>query len=76
VPPADRRSGYERPERRRRYEDYPPRESRSSNGSGTHHPISQVRYRGADDNDGRTERRTQPRSSRSSWEADGWEYDI
>lgn len=80
VPPAERRSAYERPERRRRYDDYEPREPREprvSNGNGTHHPISRVRYRGSDDEgDGRADYRSRPRSSRSSWEADSWEYDI
>jgi hypothetical protein len=77
VPPADRRTGYDRPERRRRYDDYPPREPHSSNGNGTHHPVSRVRYRGnADDSDSRAEYRSRPRSSRSSWEADSWEYDV
>jgi hypothetical protein len=77
VPPTERRAGYERPERRRRYDDYPPREPHVSNGNGTHHPVSRVRYRGdADDGDNRTENRSRPRSSRSSWEADSWEYDI
>jgi hypothetical protein len=86
VPPAERRSSYERPERRRRSDDYQPREAREprepreprvSNGSGTHHPISRVRYRGSDDEgDNRADHRSRPRSSRSSWEADSWEYDI
>ncbi len=76
VPPTERRSGYERPERRRRYDDYPPREPHSSNGNGTHHPVSRVRYRGADDSDNRAEYRSRPRASRSGWEAEGWEYDI
>ena len=77
VPPTERRAGYERPERRRRYDDYPPREPHVSNGNGTHHPVSRVRYRGdADDSENRTEYRSRPRSSRSSWEADSWEYDI
>jgi len=77
VPPSDRRAPYERPERRRRSEDYQPREPHSSNGNGTHHPVSRVRYRGdAEDSDNRAEHRTRPRSSRSSWEADSWEYDI
>jgi hypothetical protein len=59
TPPPDRRTGYERPEmrpergeRRRRYDDYEPLEphgSNGTNGNGTHHPISRVRYRGADD---------------------------
>ncbi len=76
VPPTERRAGYERPERRRRYDDYPPREPHVSNGNGTHHPVSRVRYRGDDDGDDRAEYRTRPRSSRSSWEADSWEYDV
>jgi hypothetical protein len=79
VPP-ERRAPYERserPERRRRYEDYPPREPHVSNGNGTHHPVSRVRYRGgADESDNRAEHRTRPRSSRSGWEAESWEYDI
>ncbi len=78
VPPADRRASYERPERRRRVDDdYQPREPHGNNGNGTHHPVSRVRYRGdAEDNDNRAEHRTRPRSSRSPWEADSWEYDI
>jgi hypothetical protein len=79
VPPADRRASNERPERRRRVDDYPPREREphGSNGNGTHHPVSRVRYRGdAEDSDNRAEHRTRPRSSRSSWEADSWEYDV
>jgi len=77
VPPGDRRAAYERPERRRRVDDYQPLEPRGSNGNGTHHPVSRVRYRGSDDeNDNRTEHRTRPRSALNSREADGWEYDI
>jgi hypothetical protein len=77
VPPTERRAGYERSERRRRYDDYQPREPHVSNGNGTHHPVSRVRYRGdADDSDNRAEYRTRPRSSRNSPEADSWEYDI
>ena len=80
VPPADRRASHERPERRRRVDDYQPREPRGSNGSngnGTHHPVSRVRYRGGDDeSDNRAEHRTRPRSSRSPLEADNWEYDV
>lgn len=77
--PTERRASYERserPERRRRYDDYPPREPHVSNGNGTHHPVSRVRYRGADEGENRAEHRSRPRSSRSSWEADSWEYDI
>jgi hypothetical protein len=80
VPPADRRASHERPERRSRVDDYQPREphgSNGSNGNGTHHPVSRVRYRGdAEDNDNHAEHRTRPRSSRSPWEADSWEYDV
>jgi hypothetical protein len=80
VPPADRRASNERPERRRRVDDYQPREphgSNGSNGNGTHHPVSRVRYRGdAEDSDNHAEHRTRPRSSRSPWEADSWEYDV
>jgi hypothetical protein len=77
--PTERRTSYERPERterRRRYDDYPPREPHSSNGNGTHHPVSRVRYRGADEGENRAEHRSRPRASRASWEADSWEYDI
>jgi hypothetical protein len=77
VPPADRRATYERTERRRRFDDYQPREPHGGNGNGTHHPVSRVRYRGdTDGSDNRAEYRTRPRSSRSSTEADSWEYDI
>jgi hypothetical protein len=77
TPPTERRAGYERSERRRRYDDYQPREPHVSNGNGTHHPVSRVRYRGdADDSDNRAEYRTRPRSSRNNPEADSWEYDI
>ena len=77
VPPSERRSAYERPERRRRVDDYEPRESNGSNGYGTHHPVSRVRYRGDAEEGGRDEQRwTRPRSSRSPWEAESWEYDV
>jgi len=77
VPPSDRRASYERPERRRRYDDYQPLEPRGSNGNATHHPVSRVRYRGEpDESDNRAEHRSRPRSQRASWEADSWEYDI
>jgi uncharacterized protein DUF6542 len=77
VPPsADRRTGYDRTERRRRYDDYEPQEPHGTNGNGTHHPVSRVRYRGdADDAERRTEYRTPPRSRRER-EPDSWEYDI
>jgi hypothetical protein len=77
VPPAERRASYELPERRRRVDDYQPREPRGSNGNGTHHPVSRVRYRGdADDSDNHAAHRARPRSSRSPWEADSREYDA
>jgi hypothetical protein len=74
-PPAERRSSYEsyeRPERRRRLDDYgtdfePLEPHINGNGSSTHHPVSRVRYRGADDGDNRTEYRTRPRR-RHSWD--------
>jgi len=76
VPPTERRNPYERPERRRHVDDYPPREPHGTNGNGTHHPVSRVRYRGdADDAENRAEYRT-PRRSRHDREADSWEYDI
>jgi hypothetical protein len=77
-PPSERRTGYdrtgERPERRRRFDDYQPREPHGRNGNGTHHPISRVRYRGEEPDD-RTEYRTRRRTARDL-EADSWEYDI
>ncbi|MCK0173003.1 exosortase/archaeosortase family protein [Mycolicibacterium sp. F2034L] len=81
LPPLDRRSTYERPERRRRYRDYDdfdPLSSNGTNGSGSssHHPVSRVRYRGGDE-DG-AERTEYPSRSRSrrSWDPDNWEYDV
>lgn len=74
-PPLDRRGAYDRPERRRRYDDYEPREPHTTNGNGTHHPISRVRYRGADDSDDRANYRTRRRPA-PDWEAERWEYDI
>jgi hypothetical protein len=75
-PPSDRRSAYQRPERRSRFDDFEPFEPHGDSGSngvnGTHHPVSRVRYRSADDGDGRPEYRT-PRSAR---QAEAWEYDI
>ena len=78
VPPSvDRRSGYDRSDRRRRYDDYEPQEPHGANGNGTHHPVSRVRYRGdADDAERRTEYRTPPRRSRREREPESWEYDI
>ncbi|MGV0811810.1 DUF6542 domain-containing protein [Mycolicibacterium boenickei] len=73
-PPPERREANsfdaprERPQRqRRRFDDYQPFEDsfETPNGSGrsTHHPVSRVRYRGADDEDHRVEHRTRPRSA-------------
>lgn len=73
-PPSEHRAGYERSERRRRFDDYQPREPHGRNGNGTHHPISRVRYRG-EESDDRAEYRTRRRTPRD-WEADSWEYDI
>lgn len=84
LPPRERRSTYDRPERRpertRRFDDYEPYEplephTRNGNGNGSHHPISRVRYRGADEDDQRSEYRSTPRARRS-WDADAWEYDV
>ena len=81
--PTEQSDRYERPERRRRpaarepYEPYDPFEPRPTNGaSGTHHPVSRVRYRGADDDgESRSEHRTRPRRPNNS-DADSWGYDI
>ncbi|BBZ08717.1 hypothetical protein MDOR_28860 [Mycolicibacterium doricum] len=83
--PPQRRSTYERPERRseRRsrvegyqpYEPYGPLEPHTPNGSSSYHPVSRVRYRGAEDDDERTGDHSRTRARRS-WEADAWEYDV
>ncbi|MGV0793319.1 DUF6542 domain-containing protein [Mycolicibacterium sp. XJ1819] len=76
APPPTERRTYDRPERRRRYDDYQPLEPHGRNGNGTHHPVSRVRYRGAEDAaDSRVDYRPRPRAPRS-WEADSWEYDV
>ncbi len=79
LPPVDPRDTPERPERRRRptgYDPYDPFEPRSTNSAGaTHHPVSRVRYRGADDGESRSEYRTRPRRPSESG-ADSWEYDV
>jgi hypothetical protein len=75
-PPPERRSAaaHDRQPRRRRFDDYQPFEDPfeaqpSRNGKGnsagraTHHPVSRVRYRGAEDEDDRREYRSRPRSS-------------
>jgi len=76
----ERPESYERPERRRPragdyepYEPYEPPITRTTGGSGTHHPVSRVRYRGSEDEDSRTEHRTRPRRPRHS-APDSWEY--
>ena len=81
----ERPDAYERPERRRRPSDYDPYEPRPANGvprrpspsdSGSHHPVSRVRYRAADDGgESRTENRTRAPRSRNP-EADSWQYDV
>ena len=81
-PPSERRTGADRAERRRRFDDFDlqPREPHrrngngTGNGTGTHHPISRVRYRG-EEADERAEYRTR-RGTRSERRADSWEYDI
>ena len=75
TPPPERRSGYERPERRRRYDDGEPPPSHSSNGNGSHHPISRVRYRASEDGDDHAQYRRPPRSARDR-AVESWEYDI
>ena len=83
---SDAQDRAERPQRRPRVADYdtfdPPPATRSngngtgtgrSNGNGgTHHPVSRVRYRGADDGESRVEQRTRPRPSRHA-APDSWE---
>jgi hypothetical protein len=81
----ERPDPYERPERRRRPSDYDPYEPRPANGvprsprpadSGSHHPVSRVRYRAADDGgESRTENRTRPPRPRKP-ETDSWQYDV
>ncbi|MCT7657227.1 DUF6542 domain-containing protein [Mycobacterium deserti] len=68
VPPADRT--YERPPRRRRLDDYEPLEPHGTNGNGTHHPVSRVRYRGAE------ETPAPRRRTARDWEPEGWKYDV
>ncbi|MDT5107161.1 MAG: hypothetical protein QOI25_4674 [Mycobacterium sp.] len=74
----------ERPERRRRASEYDPSEPRPANGvnrnngsheSGSHHPVSRVRYRAADDGESRTENRTRAPRNRNP-DADSWQYDV
>ncbi len=79
-PPNERRSPYQRPDRHSRFDGFEPFEPHGTNGSngngslnGTHHPISRVRYRGADEGDQRPQYRSTPRAARHR--ADTWEYD-
>jgi hypothetical protein len=70
----------ERPERRRRASEYDPPEPRpnrnnGSHESGSHHPVSRVRYRSADDGESRTENRTRAPRNRNP-DADSWQYDV
>ena len=71
-PPVDRQATYERPQRRGRPEGFEPD---GSSGNGTHHPISRVRYRGADEGDDRVQHRTR-RRSRHSLEPETWQHDV
>jgi hypothetical protein len=75
TPPPDRRTGYERPERRRHFDDEQPPLSHGSNGNGTHHPVSRVRYRGGEDGDDHAQYRAPRRSPREP-AIESWEYDI
>jgi hypothetical protein len=83
-PPTERRNRYQRPDRHSRFDGFEPFEPHSTNGAngtngngspnGTHHPVSRVRYRGADEGDQRPQYRARPRANRH--EADAWEYDV
>jgi hypothetical protein len=83
-PPSERRSPYQRPERHTRFDGFEPFEphgtngngsnGNGSNGNGTHHPVSRVRYRGADEGEQRPQYRAQPRTSKH--QAEAWEYDV
>jgi hypothetical protein len=79
-PPSERRSPYQRPDRHSRFDGFEPFEPHGTNGSngnganGSHHPISRVRYRGADEGDQREQYRDRPRAAKHRAEA--WEYDV
>jgi uncharacterized protein DUF6542 len=77
-PPTERRSPYQRPDRHSRFDGFEPFEPHGTNGSngtnGSHHPVSRVRYRGADAGEERTQHRTRPRAPKH--QADAWEYDV
>lgn len=71
----------QRPQRRSRYDgwsgsdDYEPLEPHGPSGNGSYHPVSRVRYRGADESADGPEYRTRRRAPRDN-EPDRWEYDI
>jgi hypothetical protein len=80
-PASERRSPYKRPDRHTRFDGFEPFEPHGSNGSngngsgnGSHHPVSRVRYRGADEGDQRPQYRSLPRPAKHRAEA--WEYDV
>ena len=79
-PPSERRSPYQRPDRHSRFDGFEPFEPHGTNksngngGNGSHHPISRVRYRGADEGDQRQQYRDRPRAAKHRAEA--WEYDV
>ena len=82
-PPSERRARYQRPDRHSRFDGFEPFEPHGTNGSngngngslnGTHHPVSRVRYRGADDGEQHAQHRSRPRTAKHSAEA--WEYDV
>jgi hypothetical protein len=80
-PPSERRSSYQRPDRHSRFDGFEPFEPHGTNGTNgngsngsSHHPISRVRYRGADDGEQRSQYRARPRTAKH--QADAWEYDV
>ena len=74
-PAADRRTGSERPERRRRFDEGDPPLAHGTNGNGTHHPISRVRYRGEDNGEEPSDYRPRRRTTLDR-DLETWEYDI
>ncbi|MCH9669290.1 MAG: hypothetical protein K0U80_15740 [Actinomycetia bacterium] len=79
VPPGEHRPGYDEAERRarpqpgRRYDDYERWEPHPRMANGSHHPVSRVRYRAADQGD---QPEYRPRRGPRDAGADRWEYDI
>ncbi len=87
-PPNDRRSPYQRPDRHTRFDGFEPFEPHGTNGSngkgsngssgngsnGSHHPVSRVRYRGAEDGEQHPPNRARPRTGKH--QAEAWEYDV